>query len=126
MLIVILAILIFLSFTTWNTYSQEVNVLRYKSQYFYVSGVQSKRMFDTMSKDPKITLDSIKNFVMLEDRLLKLEKTSVCTGVSHEHEAFTLSDTIKEMFLAYDFSYHTIHLKQVAEPNKLINRSITC
>ena len=126
MLIVILAILIFLSFTTWNTYSQEVNVLRYKSQYFYVSGGQSKRMFDTMSKDPKITLDSIKNFVMLEDRLLKLEKTSVCTGVSHEHEEFTLSDTIKEMFLAYDFSYHTIHLKQVAEPNKLINRSITC
>ena len=83
-------------------------------------------MFDTMSKDPKITLDSIKNFVMLEDRLLKLEKTSVCTGVSHEHEAFALSDPIKEMFLAYDFSYHTIHLKQVAEPNKLINRSITC
>ena len=74
MLIVILAILIFLSFTTWNTYSQEVNVLRYKSQYFHVSGGQSKRMFDTMSKDPKITLDSIKNFVMLEDRLLKLGK----------------------------------------------------
>ena len=37
-----------------------------------------------------------------------------------------ISNKIKDIFPKYNFSYHTIHLKQVAEPNKYINILISC
>jgi hypothetical protein len=37
-----------------------------------------------------------------------------------------LSNKIKEMFPKYNFSHHTIHLKQIAEPKKSINPYIKC
>ena len=57
---------------------------------------------------------------------VNLERKSVCSGVSQKVEAFALSDEIKNRFKGYDFSYHTKHLKQISEPDKVINRNITC
>jgi hypothetical protein len=50
----------------------------------------------------------------------------VCTGMPYIVQASLISNKIKETFPKYDFSYHTIHLKQIAEPNKQVNTKIKC
>ena len=57
---------------------------------------------------------------------LGIEIDSVCRGIERAFDATSVSFKIKEKFKKYDFSYHTKHIKQIAEPNKTINRSITC
>ncbi len=104
---------------------ERVTVLGYSTKYFYMSHGESKKMFEQMRKDG-IPEESLKEFIMMEDRFLNLERLSVCTETSRKIEAFGLSKQIKEQFLGYDFSYHTKHLKQISEPHKLINRSIVC
>jgi hypothetical protein len=46
----------------------------------------------------------------MEDRFLELERS----GHPHIVTATCLSNKIKETFSKYDFSYHTIHLKNIA------------
>jgi hypothetical protein len=70
--------------------------------------------------------DGLKKFVLMEDRLLQIEKMSVCSGLPNIIEATTLSNIIKDIFPRYNFAYHTIHLKQVAEPLKIVNTRVTC
>jgi len=102
-----------------------VNILGYTSKYFYMSHGESKKIFEKMEND-NIAYESLKSFVIMEDDFLNLERKSVCSGVSKKVEAFALSDEIKNRFKGYDFSYHTKHLKQISEPDKVINRNITC
>ena len=102
-----------------------VNILGYTSKYFYMSHGESKKIFEKMEND-NIAYESLKSFVIMEDDFLNLERKSVCSGVSQKVEAFALSDEIKNRFKGYDFSYHTKHLKQISEPDKIINRSIIC
>lgn len=126
-MIVILLVFILL-FIMWDTKRQgdeQVGVLGYKTSHFHLSNGESKRMYEKM-RDDGLSPESLKLFIMLEDRLLKIEQTSVCSGNPRVHEAFAISDEIKESFLAYDFSYHVSHLKQVAEPHKFINQSLIC
>jgi hypothetical protein len=82
-------------------------------------------MFEKM-KNNGVTDESLKYFVMKEDKLLELEVKSVCSQVSRKLDAFSVSDKIKNQFLGYDFSYHAKHLKQIAEPEKIINQNIKC
>jgi hypothetical protein len=125
MIIILAAIMLFIMWHTWNQGMEEVGILGYKTSHFHLSRGESKRMFEKMREDG-MGPDSLKLFLMLEDRLLKIEQTSVCSGNPRVHEAFAVSNEMKESFLGYDFSYHASHLKQVAEPQKLINRNITC
>ena len=104
---------------------ERVSVLGFSTKYFYMSNGESKKMYEQMLKDG-IPDESLKEFIMMEDRFLNLERLSVCTQTSRIIEAFGLSKQIKDGFLGYDFSYHAKHLKQIAEPHKLINRSIVC
>ena len=104
---------------------ERVSVLGFSTKYFYMSNGESKRMYEQMRKDG-IPDESLKEFIMMEDRFLNLERLSVCTQTSRIIEAFGLSKQITDGFLGYDFSYHVKHLKQIAEPHKLINRSIVC
>jgi hypothetical protein len=90
-------------------------------------------MSDGASKDTYLMMhadgmnrEMLKKFVSMEDRLLEIEKDSVCSGTPYIVEASLLSNKIKDLFSSYDFSYHTIHLKQVAEPNKQVNTKIKC
>jgi len=55
-----------------------------------------------------------------------MEQQSVCSGIPLTIQAGVLSNKIKDMFPKYDFSHHVIHLKQIAEPTKLVNRKIKC
>lgn len=122
---ILIAIFLFITWDSMKRGREEVGILGYKTSYFHLSHGASKRMFEKM-RDDGMGPESLKHFLMLEDRLLRIEQTSVCSGNPRVHEAFAISEEIKESFLGYDFSYHTKHLKQIAEPHKLINQSLRC
>jgi len=86
------------------------------SKNFHLSGGASKQMYLLMYNQG----------VGAEDRFLQIERNSVCSGVSHTVEATALSNLIKDMFPKYNFAYHGIHLKQIAEPTKTVNDRIKC
>jgi hypothetical protein len=123
--LVALFILFLLLQTTSQNQGVELTLLGYKTKYFHISDGASKSMYEDMKKDG-VSPDSLKLFVTMEDRFLKLEHISVCTGVSTRIEGYGVSDQIKQEFVAYNFAYHASHLKQMAEPHKLINRNIRC
>jgi uncharacterized protein YsxB (DUF464 family) len=95
------------------------------SKHFYISDGASKDMYLKMHQD-NIGSNALKRFVQMEDAFLQLEQMSVCSGISRIVQASILSNKIKDAFPRYNFSYHTVHLKQIAEPNKTINRKIRC
>ena len=104
-----------------RTQSDEVS----GSKNFHLSGGMSKQMYILMHKNG-MSQEYLKKFVQLEDRFLQIERNSVCSGISYIVEATVLSNLIKDMFPRYNFAYHTIHLKQVAEPSKTVNSRIKC
>ena len=122
--IVILIIILFV-LRDIDITGERVSVLGFSTKYFYMSNGESKRMYEQMRNDG-IPDESLKEFIIMEDRFLNLERLSVCTQTSRIIEAFGLSKQITDNFIGYDFSYHAKHLKQIAEPHKLINRSIVC
>ena len=123
--LLILVTILFIIREADNITGERVSILGFSTKYFYMSNGESKKMYEQMRKDG-IPDESLKEFIMMEDRFLNLERLSVCTQTSRIIEAFGLSKQITDGFLGYDFSYHAKHLKQIAEPHKLINRSIVC
>jgi hypothetical protein len=122
----ILVILIISFFVFGAQYTEDnVGILGYKTKNFHMSHGMSNKMFETMKQDG-VSDESLKEFVMMEDRLLEVERKSVCSQTARQFEAVGVSDQIKNRFLGYDFSYHAKHIKQASEPEKMINRSITC
>jgi len=122
----ILVILIIAFFVFGAEYTEDnVGVLGYKTKNFHMSHGMSKKMFETMKQDG-LSDETLKEFVMMEDRLLEVERKSVCSQTARQFEAVGVSDQIKKRFMGYDFSYHAKHIKQASEPEKMINRSITC
>lgn len=95
------------------------------SKYFYLSDGKSKQIYEQMKRD-KLSEQSLKEFVYMEDRFLQLEKMSVCEQRSYVSEATGISENIKTRFGHYDFRYHQHHIKQCSEPNRLINKKIVC
>ena len=104
-----------------HTKSDEVD----GSKYFNISDGDSKAVYVMMHKDG-VSSDRLKNFVRMEDEFLSMEQKSVCTGIPMIVQASLLSNKIKDAFPKYDFSHHVIHLKQIAEPTKIVNRKIKC
>ena len=95
------------------------------SKNFHLSGGLSKQMYLLMYNQG-VSAEDLKKFVQLEDRFLQIERNSVCSGISHTVEATAISNLIKDMFPRYNFAYHGIHLKQIAEPTKTVNTQVTC
>lgn len=95
------------------------------SKHFYLSDGKSKQIYEQMKRD-KLSEQSLKEFVYMEDRFLQLEKMSVCQQISYASEATGISENIKARFGHYDFRYHQPHIKQCSEPNRLINKRIIC
>ena len=95
------------------------------SKNFHLSGGASKQMYLLMHREG-MSQENLKKFVQMEDRFLQIERNSVCSGIPHIIEATALSNLIKDLFPRYNFAYHTIHLKQVAEPTKTVNTRVTC
>lgn len=122
-IVIILVILYFMFLADYS--NDNVGSLGYKSDNFHMSHGMSKQMFEQMRADG-LSEESLKEFIMMEDRLLKVERKAVCSQTSYAFEAIGISDQIKRRFLGYDFSYHAKHIKQASEPEKMINTSITC
>src|SRR6056300_1485023 len=118
---VILALLAFA--LIYEKKSQSPEVLGSKN--FHLSAGMSKQMYLLMHKEG-MSQENLKKFVQLEDRFLQIERNSVCSGLPHIVEATTLSNLIKDLFPKYNFAYHTIHLKQVADPTRTVNDRIKC
>lgn len=127
MILILIAVMIYFIMTTTSVINDKTQVshLGFKTEYFHLSNGNSKKMFEKM-KTYGLPQERLKEFIMLEDNFLRIEHESVCKGVSMKYEGFAVSDKIKKVFIGYDFSYHTIHLKQISEPTKLINRNIVC
>ena len=95
------------------------------SKNFHLSGGASKQMYILMHKNG-MSQEDLKKFVQLEDRFLQIERNSVCSGIPNYVEGAVISNLIKELFPKYNFAYHTIHLKQIGEPLKIMNEKIKC
>jgi hypothetical protein len=95
------------------------------SKNFHLSGGASKQMYLLMHKNG-MSQEGLKKFVQLEDRFLQIERNSVCSGIPNYVEGAVISNLIKELFPNYNFAYHTIHLKQIGEPTKIVNTRVTC
>jgi Sec-independent protein translocase protein TatA len=75
----ILVILIIAFFVFGAEYTEDnVGVLGYKTKNFHMSHGMSKKMFETMKQDG-LSDETLKEFVMMEDRLLEVERKSVCS-----------------------------------------------
>ena len=77
-------------------------------------------------KRDRLTEEKLKEFGMMEDRFLEYEKDSACRGIDRKVEAGKLDQLIRETFIAYDFTYHNNHLKQIGEQNRIINPYLSC
>ena len=121
MLYLILGIVVMFFLFEKRKMSDEVDA----SENFSMSNGLSKDNYILMHKDG-MSKEDLEKFVYMEDRFLQYEKDSVCSGVYLIVPATQLSNKIKETFPKYSFSYHTIHLKQTAEPKKSINLKIKC
>ena len=80
-------------------------------------------MFEFM-KYKNVSESSLKEFLSMEDAFLKMEYDTVKGGVSYHVQAQELYKMIKERYRGFDFEYHGMHIKQMAEPSKLINTHI--
>jgi len=124
-ILAILAITLFLSYE-YQKKNQQAVVGNYETQFFHISGSRSLDTFNTM-KAAGLSDETLMKFVTMEDKFLSLEKDVVCrSDTSRRIEAIDLSQQIRETFPVYDFSYHTHHLKQMAEPDKMVNKSLSC
>ena len=85
----------------------------------------SRQMFDKMKRD-HMEPNDLKKFLIMEDRFLEYEKISVCQSRDKQLEAGALDQAIREEFPGYDFTYHNLQLKQIAEPMRKVNPYLVC
>ena len=78
LLLLVLLIFVLAQNSSQNN-SEEVSILGYKTKYFHISDGASKRMFENMKKD-RLSPESLLKFLHMEDRFLKLEHMSACSG----------------------------------------------
>ena len=121
---IIVALLIVI-YTLATKETTEVKVGNFETRNFFMSGGKSKENF-TIMKNGGVGEQSLRQYAQMEDRFLALEQETVCRKRSRLIEATNLSTLIKERFPGYDFTYHGKHLKQMAEPDKVINANVRC
>lgn len=97
----------------------------FETQNFPTSAGRSLEIFKELEKQ-NVSDETLMRFATMEDQFLQYEKDAVCNGINRTQLAVQLSNQIKESFPGYDFSYHELHIKQISEPNKLINRHLSC
>ena len=122
--IIIVLLVLYVSFEYTKKNNQAV-IGNFETQFFHISGGRSLDTFNAM-KTANYSDETILKFVTMEDKFLSIEKEVVCRGVNRRLEAMDLSQQIIESFPGFDFSYHTHHIKQMAEPDKMVNKSLNC
>ena len=94
----------------------------YKTKFFTK---RSKELLEQM-KSGGLSEQSLTEFAMMEDEFMGYEKQTVCHHVSYLREAMTLDQQMKDRFVGWDFGYHQLHIKQMSQPSKIINKELTC
>ena len=120
----ILAIILYFFLKDKKTgHSNQVQIGDYKTQYFQKD---SKEFFEMLNKESGYSEETLQEFAMMEDEFLSYEKQTVCQNISRIREAMTLDQQMKDKFQGWDFMHHQIHIKQMSEPSKLINKNLDC
>ena len=97
-ILLLIVILYFLFGVDYN--DKNIGSLGYKSKNFHMSHGMSNKIVDEMNKNG-LSEDSIKEFIMMEDRFLELERRAVCSQTSRHFEAVGVSDQIKRRFFGF-------------------------
>lgn len=122
--IIVILLVLYISFEYTKKNNQAV-IGNFETQFFHISGGRSLDTFNAM-KAAKYSDETLLKFATMEDKFLSLEKEVVCRGANRRLEAMDLSQQIIETFPGFDFAYHTHHIKQMAEPDKMVNKSLNC
>jgi len=120
-LLIILVLYIFLN-REKKKFSKQVIIGTFKSKNFTN---KSLKLFNEM-QNAGLSEQSLMEFAMMEDQFMGYEKQTVCYEISCVKEATVLNEKMKERFPGWDFSYHQLHIKQMAEPHKRVNLELTC
>lgn len=104
--------------------SKQVQVGNWSSNNFEICPA-SRSMFNKMQRDG-VGEESLKKFAMMEDRFLEYEKEAACMGRDRVLDAHGLDQAIKDAYPGYDFGYHNLHMKQIAETRRVINPYLKC
>ena len=90
-------------------------------------GPDSYEMYKSMV-DAGLSLQSLREFVDMENKFLEYEVKSVCRLPVKNYftEASELSQLMRERFPAFDFKHHQVHLNQIGDPLKVINKNLKC
>lgn len=123
--LVLLAIVYMITYEITVDRKIQGRVNGFETQHFPISAGESLNIFKELQKQG-VSDETLMRFAMMEDQFLAYEKESVCNGIVRTHQAVQLSQQIKETFPGYNFDYHELHIKQISEPNKLINRHLKC
>lgn len=97
----------------------------YETSNFHISGGKSLENFKILKKN-KVNEQTIKEYLIMEDEFLEMERETVCKKLNKLILAMKLSQEIKEKFRFLDFKYHDLHIQQMSMPSKFINKNLSC
>ena len=123
--IILIIVLILLFHDNFRKIRNEnvVYIGNYKTKNFQKD---SKSFFKDVEDKKIYSEETLEELARTEDQFLALESETVCGGLSRYREAMVLDQQMKDRFMGLDFKHHHIHLKQMSEPNKLINKDLHC
>ena len=106
-----------------KTKTEQISIGDYKTIHFQKD---SREFFEKTESETNYSEETLEELAMMEDQFLSYEKQTVCDGISRLREASTFDQQMKDRFVSLDFMHHQIHIKQMAEPSKLINKNLKC
>ena len=89
-------------------------------------GSDSRDFLKKVELESGYSEETLQELAMMEDQFLAYEKETTCRGISRLREAMTLDQQMKDRFQGWDFMHHQVHIKQMSQPNKLINKNLSC
>ena len=102
---------------------KQIDVGDYKTTHY---SQDSYDFFKRVEMESGYSEETLQELAMMEDQFLAYEKETVCRGVSRLREAMTLDQQMKDRFQGWDFMHHQIHIQQMAQPDKIINKNLSC
>lgn len=102
--------------------TNQIVVDGYSTMYF---DEFSRQMCHQM-EDAGLSDQSIKEFAIMQDQLLKYQRDSVCYSTNRLLEAIELSNQIKDRFVGFDFTRHQQYISQISNPDKKISPELIC
>ena len=123
MFYLVVIFLLFLMFDDRKTESTQIEIDGYKTQFFQKDSI---KFFEKIKEESGYSDETLKELAMMEDQFLEFEKQTVCYHISRLREAMTLDQQMRDRFQGVDFIHHQIHIKQMSEPSKIINKDLSC